>query len=201
MTFNPKDHMTNLKGKDYLEVKWRLVWFREVHPMGGIATEVIGFEPLLVKATVVTGVGVVLITGHASAVAKAGAVWSGRDIEKAETAAIGRALGHAGFGTQFEGDENEGDYLADSPVERKPTQNAAMPPPDVKNGHSTEDLRNTVLLKDALGVFWGMARQYYDNGNHMTNSVNKMLSEGILNKDTMTVHEAIEIVKNRKVTT
>ena len=30
--FNPNEHMMKLKGKDYLQVMWRLVWFREDHP-------------------------------------------------------------------------------------------------------------------------------------------------------------------------
>jgi len=43
-----------------------------------------------------------------------------RPFEGAETAAIGRALGVAGYGTQFMGDEmDEGEHLADSPVERE----------------------------------------------------------------------------------
>lgn len=93
MAFNPQEHMTKLKGKDYLEVKWRLVWFKDKHgTAGAISTEVISFEPVLVKATICLD-GVVIATGHGSAKAAANAVWTGREIEKAETAAIGRALG------------------------------------------------------------------------------------------------------------
>ena len=29
--FNAGDHMRKLKGQDYLEVKWRLVWLRDEH--------------------------------------------------------------------------------------------------------------------------------------------------------------------------
>ncbi len=62
--------------------------------------------------------GALLATGHGSADAgERRVVWSGREFEKAETAAIGRALAHAGFGTQFTADD-EGEHLADSPVER-----------------------------------------------------------------------------------
>ena len=39
MTFNPEKHLMELSGKAYLEVKWRLVWFRQECPSGTIDTE------------------------------------------------------------------------------------------------------------------------------------------------------------------
>ena len=117
MTFNPKDHITKIKGKDYLEVKWRIVWFREEHPDGYILTEIINFDPLYVRANIIIGEDVCLATGHGTP--KTQGVAAGRPLEGAETAAIGRALAHAGYGTQFTGEE-EGEHLADSPVQRKP---------------------------------------------------------------------------------
>ena len=39
--FNPDDHLMNLKGKAYLEVKWRLVWFRQEHPDWSIRTQIV----------------------------------------------------------------------------------------------------------------------------------------------------------------
>ena len=116
MTFNPKQHITNMRGKDYLEVKWRLVWFRDEHPTGRIETEVIQHDPVLMKATVYTE-DKCLATGYGTA--KMQGVAKSRPYEGAETAAIGRALAHAGFGTQFTG-EDEGDNLSDSPVEPTP---------------------------------------------------------------------------------
>jgi hypothetical protein len=121
--FNPKDHILNMKGKDYLEVKWRLVWFKEENSKGSITTEILNTSPVLAKATILID-GVIVATGHGSATPKGTAVWSGREIEKAETAAIGRALAHAGYGTQFT-DEDETDNIVDSPVEKVVPNEAA----------------------------------------------------------------------------
>lgn len=126
MTFNPEAHLTNLRGKKYLETKWRLVWFREDYPRGKVGTEIVNLDPVIVKATITDENGELLATGHGTAKEKSGAVWSGREFEKAETAAIGRALAHAGYGTQFTG-ETDTDNLADSPVE--PRNKRPTPPP------------------------------------------------------------------------
>ena len=107
--FDPKKHLIQLKGKWYLETKYRIQWFREKYPHGCISTEVISYDPMMVKATVYDGEGAVLATAHAGAVDKGNAVWSGRGLEKSETAAIGRALAHAGYGTQFAGVDEAAD--------------------------------------------------------------------------------------------
>lgn len=107
-----------MQGRDYLEVKWRIVWFREEHPKGGIHTRSISITPdeAVIHASVRDGEDNILGEGFGWCERKGSKM--GRYVEKAETAAIGRALGVAGFGTQFMGDElEEGDHLADSPVE------------------------------------------------------------------------------------
>lgn len=126
MNFNPNDYLINLKGKQYLQVAHRLMWFREAHPDGSVLTELINVSPIVFKATVLSGVGVVLGTGHGSATPKPNAVWAGREFEKAETAAIGRALGVAGFGTQYTESFDDDEYLSDSPVQTPP-KTAATP--------------------------------------------------------------------------
>ena len=113
--FDPKEKVMNIKGKEYLEVKWRIVWFRESHPHGSILTEIVQSNPTIIKARIFDGKNTILATGHGSP--KTQGVSAKRPFEGAETAAIGRALAHAGFGTQFTG-EDEGEHLADAPVEK-----------------------------------------------------------------------------------
>jgi hypothetical protein len=118
--FDPNKHLIQLKGKDYLQVMWRLVWFREAYPHGTIHTEVVHLDLenniAVFKATVTDGEGG-SATGHGSE--------SMRDfldyIEKAETKSVGRALAALGFGTQFAPELEEGNRIVDAPVERQLT--------------------------------------------------------------------------------
>lgn len=109
----------NLRGREYLQVAHRLVWFREVYPNGIIKTQMLALqgegdaEYSVFKAEIYVD-GVMVSSAHKKETKKG----FEDHIEKGETGAIGRALALAGFGTQFTGDElDEKDRLADSPVE------------------------------------------------------------------------------------
>ena len=121
--FKPEDHLTNIKGKEYLEVKWRLVWFRQDRPLDsewGIRTipEIATEERAVYRAQIVSPEGVIVAEGTKSETQDGFPDF----IEKAETGAIGRALAVCGYGTQFCGGElDEGKRIVDSPVDRKPT--------------------------------------------------------------------------------
>ena len=110
--------LLDLKGRSYLQVMHRLVWFREECPHWGITTD-ISDDKSFVKATIVTENGRIVAQAHK-------ALTGNRfPLEMAETGAIGRALAMAGFGTQFCDDElDEKDQIADSPVEhvKKPIE-------------------------------------------------------------------------------
>lgn len=129
--FNPNDNLIDLQGKKYLEIKWRLVWLRELHgDKASVVTELIHANDSIIvfKATIAIN-GEVVATAHGSAPAQGKGSWRGREIEKAETASVGRALAHAGFGTQFAGEdveEGEG-RLSDSPVDLSKSEKPKSP--------------------------------------------------------------------------
>src|SRR2546421_186236 len=98
--FDPTQYLSKFDGRDYLEVKWRVMWLRHEHPEARMSTEIVqhneegGFA--LFRAEVeIPGGG--KATGWGSETV--------RDfhdyIEAAETKAIGRALAALGYGTQF----------------------------------------------------------------------------------------------------
>jgi hypothetical protein len=130
--FDPKPHLIQLPRRvkdrqtgqyttvydDYLEVKWRVLMFRERYPHGVISTEEIivdldrGYARY--KATVEDGEG-----GHATGYGTETQADFGDFCERAETRAVGRALALAGFGTQFVGqDLTEEEHIVDAPVVR-----------------------------------------------------------------------------------
>lgn len=118
MAFDARAHLTNIRGQEYLEVKWRLVWFREEHPAGegwGIETRALELteQRAVWRAEIIDPEGRVVATGTKSETPKGFADY----IEKAETGAIGRALALLGYGTQWCADElDEGERIVDSPV-------------------------------------------------------------------------------------
>lgn len=115
--FEPGKYITKVNGGDYLEVKWRLVWFRHEHPDGDIETEMMSHD------------GVTAVFRARVRIPSAGSAtgWGSetaddfRDyIEKAETKALGRALAALGYGTQFCPDFEFGaneNRVVDSPID------------------------------------------------------------------------------------
>lgn len=154
--FDPRDHLMPLKQgntiQDYLPVAWRISWFRHEYPHGTIETSIILIDPdkLIEKEVSVwnnetrrsdkimkhaKGIAIVQATihdgehGSATGIGSETAVDFADYIEKAETKAVGRALGMLGYGTQFAPEFQEGEVrLADSPVAR-PDSSPPVPVP------------------------------------------------------------------------
>lgn len=103
----------NIKGKDYLKVPYRILWFREDHQdwlISCIMTR-LDDDVCICRAEVFDDSGRLRAVGHKR---------EDRNdfndfMEKAETCAIGRALGFLGYGTQFAQDLFE-DNIVDSPL-------------------------------------------------------------------------------------
>lgn len=106
--------LLDLRGKNYLQVPYRIMWFREEHPTWSIETEVTpGKDFCISKAIIRDEKSRILATAHKTETPQGFADY----IEKSETGAIGRALGFLGYGTQFAIEElDEGDRLADAPL-------------------------------------------------------------------------------------
>lgn len=105
--------LSDIKGKDYLNVAYRIVWFREEKPTWSIKTEMIhsSEQSCLFRAEIYDGQTLVS-TAHKREHKTHFADFE----EKAETGAIGRALANCGYGTQFAPEFHEGDRIVDSPI-------------------------------------------------------------------------------------
>jgi hypothetical protein len=141
---DPQTGQWSTRLDDYLQVRDRLRWFREVYPHGTIETEAVRLEwdagVAIFKATVSDGEGG-KATGYGTEMRK-----SFEDfVEKAETRSLGRALGILGFGTQFCGEElSEGEHVADAPVA------SALPLPAGEESHPSAPMAETGPTKDQV---------------------------------------------------
>ena len=106
--------LLNLKGKPYLQVPWRVLWFCEEKPDWSIETEIIyrDLDVSIVRATIKDPGGRIIRMATKQETKQGFA----DHLEKAETGAIGRALGLMGYGTQFALELEEGDRIVDSPL-------------------------------------------------------------------------------------
>jgi hypothetical protein len=183
--FDPKPHLIQLPRRvkdrqtgqyvthydDYLEVKWRLVWFREKFPHGTIETQEVcvdldrGYARF--RALVCDGEG-----GQASGYGTETAAGFADYVERAETRALGRALAALGIGTQFVGqDLTEGEHVADAPVAStnghwsgQVEQNSAQPSLEASRISRDQARQLKALAHSALGYTAGERQLRQDLG-------------------------------------
>lgn len=126
--FDPNDHLMNLKGRDYLNVQARLLWFiRDQRALiaAGLAREPYSVRTELVELDRDAGWAHFKtvardVLGNESVMYGSEAAKDFADyIEKASTKSLGRALLGLGYGTAFAPEIDEGDRVVDAPVDRR----------------------------------------------------------------------------------
>ncbi len=102
---------------DYLPVAPRIAWFRREHPDWSIITkmEELANKGVVMKAIIRNSDRRIIATARK----KETEIGFPDYIEKAETGAVGRALAMCGYGTLQAPEFDEGERIADSPVEKK----------------------------------------------------------------------------------
>ena len=142
--------LLNLRGKEYLEVKYRLVWFREDHPDWSIETELLNVTDVsaYARASIRDESGRIIATSH-----KFERIQGFPDfIEKAETGAIGRALALIGYGTQFCADDlDEGQRIVDAPVPIRSRRSEKAGESQQSNGDEAADVTDSIAASADSG--------------------------------------------------
>lgn len=130
--FNPADYLITIARKQrqpdgsykvvqqkYLEVKWRVFWFRQEHPDWSIETKPLEINTekryVIYRAEIKDKTGRIISTASKVETQNGFADY----LEKAETGAVGRALALCGYGTQFAPELEEKERLVDAPVKKK----------------------------------------------------------------------------------
>ena len=136
--FNPADFVRNTVGEEgesdlYLDVKYRLLWFRLHCPNGKIDPELVHLDEK--SAVVCCKVYADKADPADQFIGKAYSQrfpteerFGDRFLEIAETVAKGRALADAGYGTQFcMNGETLASIIADAPIKMPPDEDAGHP--------------------------------------------------------------------------
>lgn len=146
--------LTNLKGKDYLMVAYRIQWFNEEVPNFNIESNFL----LLTENETIAHVTVTIADKDGRPVKRASATKreTKQDFsdhtEKAETSAVGRALAMLGYGTQFAvADLDEGTRLADSPLEAPKAEGGTVSRPSFRKAVKKE-VSNAITAPTNSGV-------------------------------------------------
>lgn len=97
-----KEKAIDIKGKDYVLVKDRVLFFNDTYPKGSIETKILSTADgtFILQAVVTPSVDEPerRFTGHAAETVGAGYINETAALENAETSAIGRALAAMGIG-------------------------------------------------------------------------------------------------------
>jgi len=93
---------TNIKGKEYVQINERILYFAKQYPDWSIQTEVISItdDDVLCKACIYDSDNDLRFTGHAHEEKQSSYINKTSYVENCETSAVGRALGMMGIGIE-----------------------------------------------------------------------------------------------------
>jgi len=136
----------DIKGKKYVLVSDRVLYFNENHKDGSIETELLStpeHERVVVKATV--SIGERKFTGHSQAVVGEGMVNKTAALENAETSAVGRALAMMGIGVI--------ESIASADEMHKATRSPSKPP-EKADGQVCNKCQAEALVSPKSGKYY-----------------------------------------------
>lgn len=158
MTKDLQEKAIDIKGKKYVQVSDRILYFNEEYPSGCIKTELISYEDkqIVVKALVYpdnTAPMSRYFTGYAQEIEGEGYINKTSALENAETSAVGRALAMMGIGViDSIASIDEINKANNRPkVNHMPAKNIV--PPDSQNPHIINNLMTCPSIAE-LGLLW-----------------------------------------------
>lgn len=176
-----KDKAIDIKGKKYVLVSDRVIYFNETYPQGSITTELVSdwnSELVVVKATASPD-GIRKFTGYSQATVGDGYINKTSALENAETSAVGRCLGMMGIGVI--------ESIASADELNKAGWNGQYPKPPTRK----ERLDAMTPLDEAKG---NLAKALMENG--VTYKEMPTVIESVIGKSKVeTVEEADQIIE------
>ena len=151
MPFDPRQHLIQLKGRDYLPVAARLLWLNDETQRYKIETSILKLEDTF--AVVQSTVSILDDTGNpqrsATAIKREDKTHFADYLEKAETGSIGRALGMLGFGTQFAPEFDELEARLEPRVVDTPQRNTDTTPARASEPRAPEPREPVAAAQEA----------------------------------------------------
>ena len=151
--FNPLDFARTIASSTegappslYLDVKYRILWFRLKYPQGKIRKiiKTLDDKMAVVECCIYKEAGdqdeAYLANGFGQRFYDNTTTYGARYLECAETAAIGRALAAAGFNISSGNDENDEDGIVDAGVQLKQNSTTAASKPPVSEQPPTSEM-------------------------------------------------------------
>lgn len=180
--FNASEHLTDLRGQAYLEVKWRLVWAHDYCAANDyrleMDTEHIAmsddFAAFKARVRITDSNGMVVKAATGYGTGKPGGMITDF-IEKAETKALGRALAASGFGTQFCEDYDfgaeEAGRVVDSPVARTGNPQRGAVVTDLRGSGEARSQPGDLLTPRQASYIESLLNGYAQRGNDVSEHV------------------------------